>query len=230
MAGGVDGCRVAGMVKLGVKDPFEATVVSYCDPKGAEAYVLKEMPVHSERTAAAFRLVEGVALEGLRVLDVGCGFGRDVGEFRRRGAEAFGVDVSEALLGRAREQYGPYFRVDNVRGKGAFAWEGPFDLVWCCAVLVHVPRTEMEGVLRRMWEALKPGGRLAIWTKVGEGERVMANLGKRYPRVMVYYTPDEILGPLKAWGAVVERVTGEDIALLPTGDGLFYVRVRKPIK
>jgi SAM-dependent methyltransferase len=215
-------------MKLKAKDIFEATVMTYCDPEGAEAYVVKEMPVHDVRTANSFRLVDDLNVTGWRVLDVGCGFGRDVGEFRRRGAEAFGVDVSEALLSRAREQYGPYFRVDNVRSEGPFAWAGPFDLIWCCAVLVHVPRAEKDMVLKRMWNVLKPGGRLAIWTKVGEGEKVYENLGRKFPRVMMYYSLPEVQAPLEAWGGVLEVSNAKGGSVFTGVDDLLCVRVRKP--
>lgn len=212
-----------------IKDPFEATVVSYCDPKGAEAYVVKEMPVHHERTARAFTLVDDLDVRGWSVLDVGCGFGRDVAEFRRRGAEAWGIDVSEALLSRAREQ-GPWFRVENMRGEGEFVWPGPFDLIWCCAGFVHVPRAELRHVLGRMWDALKPGGRLAIWTKAGVGEKIFMNLGQRFPRVMVYYSLEEIMAPLRDWGGVVEISNERGGKVLSGQEDLLCVRIRKPME
>lgn len=216
------------MVKI--KDPFEVTVGSYCDPQGAEAYVVKELPRQSERKQRAFALLDGVDVKGWKILDVGCGFGRDVGEFRACGAEAWGVDVSEALLSRAREKFGPWFRVDDVRGAGDFVWPGPFDLVWCSAVLVHVPREHLEPALARMWGVLKPGGRLAIWTKVGEGERMMENLGRKFPRVMVYYSLDEILAPLRRRGAFIEKADDHGGESLHTRDRLLCVRARKPDK
>jgi len=209
-------------------DLFEMTVESYCDPRGAQGFINKETPLHEVRTAQAFGLLKGLDVKGMRILDVGCGYGRDVGKFRQMGAEAWGCDVSPALLEKARENYGNWFAVDDIRAEGDFPWKGPFDLVWCCSVLVHVPRVEVLKVLERMWSVIKPGGWLALWAKVGEGERVMTNLGEGLPRVMVYYQMEEILGPLKQWGGEIVVAEDKPAEALPTGDMLMRMLVRKP--
>src|SRR5689334_9877581 len=58
-------------------------------------------------TAALLRLVGDVS--NLRLLDMACGHGRLARELARRGAQVVGVDISVALLGkaRAREQADP---------------------------------------------------------------------------------------------------------------------------
>ncbi len=63
--------------------------------------------VYPHRDAAeAVRLVRtleaAVRLEGRQLLDVGCGAGRHLAEFRRAGAHPTGLDLSEALLAEAR--------------------------------------------------------------------------------------------------------------------------------
>ena len=50
----------------------------------------------------------GVELAGKRVLDIGSGPGRYVQLFRRRGALAFGIDISEAALAKASAEVRPY--------------------------------------------------------------------------------------------------------------------------
>src|SRR5690349_24920731 len=56
---------------------------------------------------ALLRLVGDVA--GLRLLDLACGHGRLARELARRGAQVVGIDISSALLdkARAREQVEP---------------------------------------------------------------------------------------------------------------------------
>lgn len=49
---------------------------------------------------------------GSLALDLACGAGRHVEALRARGVEAFGLDLSEALLRRARERALPVFRAD----------------------------------------------------------------------------------------------------------------------
>lgn len=207
---------------------FAETVATYRDVRGAEAFIAKERVNEARRNAQAYEKISDLDVRGWKVLDVGCGFGRDVGEFRRRGAEAYGCDVSPVLLDKAREMYGPWFVEDDILARNALPFGGEFDLLWCCSVFVHVPREEMTQVLERLWKGLKPGGRLLLWTKQGEGERVMENLGAGLPRVMVYYRMADFTGLIEAWGGVVEMKEGNH-AQLPTGDSLLFMRVRKPL-
>ena len=64
----------------------------------------------NEREAAeAIALLEGagLSLAGRRILDLGCGAGRHLQILRRRGARAFGLDLSWPLLDEARRHTGP---------------------------------------------------------------------------------------------------------------------------
>lgn len=46
-----------------------------------------------------------------------------------------------------------------------------FDGIWCCASLLHVPAAELPDVMRRLADALKPGGVWYVSFKYGDGER-----------------------------------------------------------
>lgn len=209
------------------EDMFARTVETYCSLSGAAAYVGKEMKHAAARRGTVYLPLEGLELDGWRVLDVGCGFGRDVAEFRRRGAVAFGCDVSDVLLGKARSDYGEGFAKYDVRGGGALPFHGGFDLIWCCAVFVHVPRAELDAVIGRMWEGLKPGGRMVMTTKEGQGEKVVDNLGAGLERMMVYYSPGELVNAVRRLGGDMEAMSDSNV-VLPTGDALMWVRARKP--
>jgi len=50
--------------------------------------------------------------------------------------------------------------------------ENEFDSIWANASLLHVPRSQIDDVLRRLLRALKPGGVLYMSLKVGDGERI----------------------------------------------------------
>lgn len=209
-----------------MKDIFDTTVATYRDEAGAAAFVAKELPHDAARSASVYSLLDGLDISGWRVLDVGCGFGRDVGEFRRRGAEAYGCDVSPALLDKADERVKPYLKEYDWRSGESLPFGGGFDLIWCCAVLVHVPRAELIVFLRRLWDGLKAGGRLALYTKCGKGEQVVRNLGENLPRVMVFYTVEDITSIFNQLGAEIEMASG-DFATTALGDALLVVRVRK---
>ena len=107
--------------------------------------------------------------QGGRLLDLGCGSGRDSAYFSSLGFEVTAVDGSEALCKRVRESYGiPALCIKFE--ELAFAEE--FDAIWACASLLHVKKADMPGVMEKVSAALKPGGVLYASFKYGCAERV----------------------------------------------------------
>jgi SAM-dependent methyltransferase len=91
-----------------------------------------------------------------RILDFGCGPGRDLCELRRRGHEVSGLDGCEAFVRMARERSGA-----DVYHQSFLALDLPpahFDGVFANASLFHVPTQELPRVLGQLWECLVPGG------------------------------------------------------------------------
>jgi 2-polyprenyl-3-methyl-5-hydroxy-6-metoxy-1,4-benzoquinol methylase len=201
------------------------TLNAYIQPEGARAYLQKEAQTEVRRQDDINRLLDNENLQGKRVLDLGCGFGRDVAEMRRRGADAHGVDASEALLAEARRRYG-----DGLwHCADILTLEQPpvenIDILWSYALLVHVPRAAMPGLLRRWAGWLKPGGRMILFSKAGEGEKVYTNMGANWPRLMVFYTANEISVALQACGM---KVTNAAVtAYRAAGDEVFEVKAEK---
>jgi SAM-dependent methyltransferase len=204
---------------------FEDTAAMYASEEGAAMYRRKEALHDAARRTTVYRAIDGWDLQGWKVLDVGCGFGRDVAEFRRRGAEAYGCDGSEPLLVEARKEVGDYFTRHDVRS-GPLPYSGGFDMVWSCMVLVHVPRQEMPQVVKEMWAQLRQGGRLVLLTKNGTGERVMTNLGEDKPRIMVYYTEQELRSVIVDLGGRVDEAGIRTV--LATGDEALELVAVKP--
>jgi len=101
-------------------------------------------------------------LRGLRVLDLGCGFGWFCRWAREHGAAAvLGIDVSEKMLARARADTGDaaitYARADLER----LDLGGPsFDLVYSSLALHYVEN--LDDLVGRMHRSLVPGGRLVF--------------------------------------------------------------------
>ncbi len=104
---------------------------------------------------------------GLRVLEVGSGYGDILMYLKSRGCEVLGTDLSEAAAGQARE-YGVEVRVGNLTELGLAA--GSFDAAILCHSLEHVPDPNVElGELARL---LVPGGRLHVAVPNGEAVRL----------------------------------------------------------
>jgi len=105
---------------------------------------------------------------GARVLDAGCGSGRDAKAFLEMGHQVEAFDASPAMVELARKHTGLPVKVMSFADVD---WKEEFDGIWCCASLLHVPAVELPGVMRRLADALKPGGVWYVSFKYGEGER-----------------------------------------------------------
>jgi len=99
---------------------------------------------------------------GWRVLDVGCGTGTGLVDYVAGGCEITGVDVSPAMLAKARDRLGD--RADlRLTDGGPLPFEaGGFDLVTTSMVLHEVPREARVAFVREMARVAKPEGRLLI--------------------------------------------------------------------
>ncbi len=105
---------------------------------------------------------------GARVLDAGCGSGRDAKAFKEMGYQVEAFDASSAMVELAREYTGLPVQLMTFADVD---WKEEFDGIWCCASLLHVPAVELPGVMRRLAEALKPDGVWYVSFKYGDGER-----------------------------------------------------------
>nr|WP_246717059.1 class I SAM-dependent methyltransferase [Oricola nitratireducens] len=106
--------------------------------------------------------------EGGVILDAGCGAGRDILEFVRRGYAVDAFDASLELCRIGSLKTGVPIQHLTFQ---EFSSEAKYDGVWACASLLHVPMREMSQVLASLIHSLKPGGVFYASFKHGEGER-----------------------------------------------------------
>jgi len=99
------------------------------------------------------------AIEGkgpFRILDLGCGPGRDVAAFAALGHQPVGLDACSAFCAMARERTGCEVWQQDFLDLVLPA--GHFHGVFANASLFHVPGQELARVLRELAATLLPGG------------------------------------------------------------------------
>ena len=107
---------------------------------------------------------------GAYILDFGCGAGRDTKYFLEKGYRVDAVDGSEELCQIASANTG--IKVRRMVFQELDAIE-KYDAIWACSSILHLDKTELKSVLRKMLKALKPTGVIYTSFKYGdfEGER-----------------------------------------------------------
>ncbi len=105
-----------------------------------------------------------------RVLDAGCGPGRDTDFFERQGLDAVGTDLAPGMIGYARENRKGDFRLMDLRELDFE--DNSFDGVWCNAAIFFLEKGEIEDVLESFHRLLNVGGALYVDFKQGDGRYV----------------------------------------------------------
>lgn len=107
---------------------------------------------------------------GSRILDLGCGSGRDSKAFASMGFSVTPVDGSEGMCRVAEKNTG--LKVRRLLFED-LDYEGCFEGVWACSSLLHVPSKELPDIFNKISRALVPGGILYTTFKKGmfEGTR-----------------------------------------------------------
>lgn len=158
----------------------------------AKAYVDSTRDVEFSQTQERFlQYLE----PGARILDFGCGSGRDTKYFRNRGFQVEAVDGSAEFVRIASEYTGINVRrmlfqdLDEVEC---------YDGIWACSSILHLPCAELEVVLGKMARALRRRGIVYTSFKYGTEE------GERSGRYFTNMTEEKMAG-------LLERISVYDV-------------------
>jgi SAM-dependent methyltransferase len=168
----------------------------------------------------------GLAGDGGRVLDLGCGAGRDLGWLLGQGVDVIGGDLSAGMLAQARSQVeshggGRLIRLDMTSLPFP---DGAFGGVWCSASLLHLPKQVSPRALAEMQRVLPPGGPLLLGIQEGDGEGWESGPYEAVERFFARYRRDEAEGLLDGAGFAVQDVrTGET----PSRRWLTFLSIRR---
>lgn len=144
----------------------------------------------SGTVAVAFTEIQDIFLEyipvGGRILDFGCGSGRDTKYFTSKGYDVDAIDGSEELCKIASEYTG--IQVKQMLFEELDEVE-LYDGVWACASILHVEKKQLPDIIKKMAIATKKGAVVYTSFKYGEFE------GVRNGRFFTYLT-EESFGEL----------------------------------
>ncbi len=134
------------------------------------------------------QLLRGRIVPGMRILDAGCGIGRNLVYFLREGYDIFGADLDPQSISRVRaiaRELAPSLPESNFRLEAVenMSFEDACADVVISSAVLHFAAddAQFEAMLQGSWRVLKPGGLFfcRIATTIGmEGQFVQVN-GRR---------------------------------------------------
>ncbi len=174
----------------------DALTLAFYDDKAAD--YARQIEEKASR-APLLRFLDGLA-PGAALLDFGCGAGWASTEMLARGFAVRAIDGSSGLAAQARARGVPA----EVMLFEEFDEPGAYDGVWASFSLLHAPRAAFPGLLATLRRALRPGGRLYLGMKLGQGEH-RDDLGRRY----AYFSEAELRDALAAAGFEIDETETE---------------------
>lgn len=195
-------------------DKFNDLAHRWWDPQGPQK------ALHALNPARLAYVADRVALQGTRVLDVGCGGGLLSEALAREGAQVTAIDLAPDLLKVARlHGLESGIKVDyRAAAVETLADEmpGAFDAITCMEMLEHVP--DPASVLAACARLLQPGGRLFVSTlnrtpaafalAIVGAEYIARMLPKGTHQYRDFIRPSELAAWLRAAGLELEDVSG----------------------
>lgn len=121
-------------------------------------------------------------LSGKKILDFGCGSGRDTMYFLKSGFDVTATDGSEELCKYASEYTGIQVKQMLFQDLDEVDY---YDGIWACSSILHISKNELRIVMNKMSRALKAGGIIYTSFKYGNFE------GERNGRFFTDFTIDE---------------------------------------
>ncbi len=149
----------------------------------------------------------GISLSGskdnIKVLEIGCGEGRDASEIVPRVSSYVGIDPSEGLLDIARKRLPS---VSFVKAD-ALSYEYPedTDVIYAFASLLHINKFDMKKALEKASRSLRPGGVCFMTLKERDAYSEELKVDQHGERMFYYYSIGLIRDLSAEWFDVVHE-------------------------
>lgn len=139
------------------QDLVEKTKKAY--EKTSQDYIEKHAYTNEMKAQADFFIDLIKSNKETKILDAGCGPGRDAEYFSKRGLVVYGIDLVKEFVQKSKERVPEgIFSIMDMRN---MSFENDyFDGVWNCTALMHLPNPEKA--MKEHYRILKPNGILYI--------------------------------------------------------------------
>lgn len=125
-----------------------------------------------------------------KVVEIGCGDGRDAAIILEHTKNFLGFDPSRKLIELAKKNLpNAHFEVGDALG---FDYPKEVDIVFAFASLIHVDITEMKEVFKKVFDALNHGGVFYLSLKGSDVYHKYIQDGKFGKRLFYFYSPADI--------------------------------------
>lgn len=190
---------------------FKETIEYY--NKNSQKYISSTLNLNMDSLYEPFL---ALLKPGTRILDAGCGPGRDVKYFHDKGFDVVGFDASEEMVKKAREVTGlPILHMDFSK----MEFENEFDAIWACASLLHIPRKNIQGIFMLFSRALRKNGVFYMSFKYGENEEF------RNCRLFSNYNEDSINSLISSFSDFTIISLWKTIDIRPNREDEFWINV-----
>ncbi len=187
-------------------DPISRTIRSYDDI--AEEYCEKTIK-NGDRELQEKMLDKTISYlpKGARIIDLGCGDGRDTDHLKRKGFDVVGIDLSRSMVNLARKKYPDRTFLHGDMRDTIFP-DNTFHCAWANASIINLPKSELSAFEAEVYRLINSNGIFAFSFKKGEGEGMedgeVLEDGP-HPRYFSYYTLDEIEEKLTLFDIIDSR-------------------------
>jgi ubiquinone/menaquinone biosynthesis C-methylase UbiE len=145
----------------------------------AEKYSIQEMPEDYIQLLDKFAEKVGKG----KVLDAGCGPGRDTEYLTEKGLDVTGIDLAEGMIEHAKDNKKGLFKKMDIRDL-EFE-DNNFEGIWCNTVMHFFPPEQMPEILDELKRVLKDEGVFYISFKIGEGTFMRERYGSEVKQYLI---------------------------------------------
>ena len=150
------------------------------------------------------------SLQGTKILDAGCGNGKDCKYISEKGFDINGIDLSVGMLNIAKEKV-PNGKFEIMDITDITYPEDSYDGIISNCSLFHIPVEELPKTLESFRKILKPNGKLLLILQEGTGEMMVEEPYRPGVHIyMNYFSTEQIQELLYEYGFEINYLAKEE--------------------